>query len=53
MFTLIRSRAHKVERWPHNNYIKKLRRRDGYFYYYDKTRECPEKDLQKVKLYMY
>ena len=43
----------KVERWPHNNYVKKLRRRDGYFYYYDKTRECPAKDLQKVKLYMY
>ena len=44
---------HKVDRWPHNNYVKKLRRRDGCFYYYDRKRECPEKDLQKVKLYIY
>jgi len=43
----------QVDRWVHNNYIKKLRRRDGYFYYYDKTRECPDKDLNKVKLYSY
>ena len=43
----------KVDRWPHNNYVKKLRRRDGCFYYYDRKRECPEKDLQKVKLYIY
>lgn len=45
--------CHKVDRWPHNNYVKKLRRRDGCFYYYDRKRECPEKDLQKVKLYIY
>lgn len=42
-----------VDRWSHNNYVKKLRRKDGCFYYYDRTRECPEKDLNKVKLYIY
>ena len=47
------SHPQKVDRWPHNNYVKKLRRRDGCFYYYDRKRECPEKDLQKVKLYIY
>lgn len=42
-----------VDRWLHNNFVKKLVRKDGYFYYYDKTRECPDKDLNKVKLYGY
>lgn len=41
----------QVDRWPHNNYVKKLRRKDGRFYYYNKARECSEKDLPKVKLY--
>ena len=40
-----------VERWPHNNFVKKLRRKDGRFYYFNKARECSEKDLPKVKLY--
>lgn len=40
-----------VDRWSHNNYVKKLRRKDGRFYYFSKARECPEKDLPKVKLY--
>ena len=40
-----------VDRWPHNNYVKKLQRKDGRFYYYSKARECLEKDIQKVKLY--
>ncbi|XP_059138738.1 meiosis expressed gene 1 protein homolog [Physella acuta] len=42
-----------VDRWPHNGYIKKLVRRDGCFYYYDKTRECPDKQINKTKLYAY
>lgn len=42
------------ERWQvHPGYVKKLRRRDGTFYYYNKLRECKEKDLNKVKLYKY
>eukprot|EP01135_Chromosphaera_perkinsii_P009889 Nk52_evm1s1949 gene=Nk52_evmTU1s1949 len=41
-----------VTRWPHNGYIKKLvKKNTPYFYYYDKTRECPEKEVQKVKVY--
>lgn len=43
----------QVDRWLHNNYVKKLRRKDGCFYYYNKTRECPDKDLNKVKIYGY
>ncbi|CAL1537624.1 unnamed protein product [Lymnaea stagnalis] len=42
-----------VDRWPHNGFIKKLVRRDGCFYYYDKTRECPDKQINKTKLYAY
>ncbi|XP_067683845.1 meiosis expressed gene 1 protein homolog [Haliotis asinina] len=42
-----------VDRWPHNGYVKKLVRRDGCFYYYNKDRECPEKDVSKIKLYQY
>ena len=45
------NRGNTVERWPHNNYVKKLRRKDGRFYYFNKARECSEKDLPKVKLY--
>lgn len=44
----------EVERWPHNGYIKKLQRKgDGYWYYFNKTRELLDKDLQKCKLYVY
>lgn len=43
-----------ADRWPHNNFIKKLRRRsDGFFYYYNKTRECSDKDINKTKIYVY
>ncbi|XP_052063600.1 meiosis expressed gene 1 protein homolog [Mytilus californianus] len=42
-----------IDRWPHNGYVKKLQRKDGCFYYFDKTRECPEKDINKCKLYVY
>lgn len=42
-----------VDRWPHNGFVKKLVRRDGCFYYYDKTRECPDKEINKTKIYAY
>lgn len=42
-----------IDRWPHNNYIKKLKRKDGHFYYYNKERECSDKDLHKIKMYSY
>ncbi|KAK6177113.1 hypothetical protein SNE40_015281 [Patella caerulea] len=42
-----------VDRWPHNGYVKKLTRRDGCFYYYNKTRECPDKEISKTKIYTY
>jgi len=42
-----------IDRWPHNGYVKKLQRRDGCFYYYNKTRECAEKDINKCKIYVY
>ncbi|XP_033099748.1 meiosis expressed gene 1 protein homolog [Anneissia japonica] len=47
------STQREITRWPHNGYIKKLTRKDGYFYYYNKTRECEEKDVHKTKLYEY
>lgn len=32
-----------VDRWPQTGFVKKLqRKKDGYFYYYDKGRECKE-----------
>jgi len=41
------------DRWPHNHFIKKLQRKDGCFYYYNKTRECPDKEVHKTKMYVY
>lgn len=41
------------ERWPHNNYIKKLQRKDGYYIYFNRTRECADKDVNKCKMYGY
>ncbi|EDO35032.1 predicted protein [Nematostella vectensis] len=41
------------ERWPHNGYVKKLQRKDGCFVYFDKTRECQDKDVNKTKMYGY
>jgi len=40
-------------RWEHNGYVKKLQRKDGCFIYFDKTRECLDKDLIKTKIYCY
>ncbi|XP_074646626.1 meiosis expressed gene 1 protein homolog [Tubulanus polymorphus] len=47
------TKSKSVDRWPENNYVKKLLRKDGCFYYYDRTRECSDKDLYKIKLYSY
>jgi len=41
------------DRWPHNGYVKKLQRKDGCFIYFDRTRECTDKDVYKCKLYGY
>ncbi|XP_005101314.1 meiosis expressed gene 1 protein homolog [Aplysia californica] len=46
-------RTDHIDRWPHNGFVKKLVRRDGCFYYYNKTRECPDKQINKTKLYAY
>ncbi|XP_071406207.1 meiosis expressed gene 1 protein homolog [Pithys albifrons albifrons] len=42
-----------VECWPETGFIKKLQRRDNTFYYYNKQRECEDKDVPKVKVYVY
>ncbi|XP_063714964.1 meiosis expressed gene 1 protein homolog [Symsagittifera roscoffensis] len=43
----------KIDRWPHNGFIKKLVRKDGCFMYFNKSRECIDKEVHKVKLYKY
>ncbi|XP_075255756.1 uncharacterized protein LOC142348333 [Convolutriloba macropyga] len=43
----------KMDRWPHNGYIKKLVRKDGCFMYFNRNRECIDKEVHKVKLYKY
>ncbi|XP_077194112.1 meiosis expressed gene 1 protein homolog isoform X2 [Paroedura picta] len=42
-----------VEMWPETGFVKKLQRRDNTFYYYDKERECEDKEVHKVKVYAY
>lgn len=42
-----------VHRWPHNNYVKRIQRKDGCYYYFNKERECLDKDVHKTKLYVY
>jgi len=42
-----------VKRWPHNGYIKVLLSRKGGYIYFDKARECQDKDLHKCKLFNY
>jgi hypothetical protein len=35
-----------IDRWPETGFVKKLqRKKDGYFYYYDKQRECENKTI--------
>ncbi|RNA19554.1 meiosis expressed protein 1 -like [Brachionus plicatilis] len=43
-----------VPRWPETGFVKKLqRKKDGYFYYYNRARECSDKDIHKCKIYVY
>uniref|UniRef100_H2YMI6 Meiosis expressed gene 1 protein homolog n=1 Tax=Ciona savignyi TaxID=51511 RepID=H2YMI6_CIOSA len=42
------------ERWTvEPGYVKKLQRRDGTYYYYNRARECQDKEVHKIKLYQY
>lgn len=42
------------DRWSKNGYVKKLQRKqDKCYYYFNKGRECEEKDINKCKLYVY
>lgn len=43
----------QVDRWPDSGFVKKLQRKDGYFYYYNRARECPDKEVHKCKIYIY
>jgi len=44
----------QIDMWPDSGFVKKLqRRKDGYFYYFDKDRECPDKEINKCKIYSY
>ncbi|KAL0627681.1 Meiosis expressed gene 1 protein-like protein [Plecturocebus cupreus] len=38
-----------VDRWPETGYVKKLQRRDNTFYYYNKQRECDDKEVHKME----
>ncbi|NXY85971.1 MEIG1 protein, partial [Alcedo cyanopectus] len=42
-----------VEYWPETGFVKKLQRRDNLFYYYNKKRECEDKEVHKVKVFVY
>ncbi|XP_036374431.1 meiosis expressed gene 1 protein homolog [Megalops cyprinoides] len=42
-----------VDRWPETGFVKKLQRRDNTFYYYNRQRECEDKEVHKVKVYAY
>ncbi|KAI5270911.1 Meiosis Expressed 1 Protein-like [Manis pentadactyla] len=42
-----------VDRWPETGYVKKLQRRNNTFYYYNRQRECDDKEVHKVKIYAY
>jgi len=41
-----------IDWWPHG-YVKKLKLTNGYFYYYNRARECADKDVMKCKMYAY
>ena len=44
----------QIDVWPDSGFVKKLqRRKDGCFYYFDKLRECPDKEINKCKIYSY
>ncbi|XP_043944273.1 meiosis expressed gene 1 protein homolog [Protopterus annectens] len=42
-----------VDMWPETGFVKKLQRRDNTFYYYNRQRECEDKEVHKVKVYAY
>ncbi|XP_063782993.1 meiosis expressed gene 1 protein homolog isoform X1 [Pseudophryne corroboree] len=42
-----------VDRWPDTGFVKKLQRKDNTFYYYNKQRECEDREVHKVKVYIY
>ncbi|MEE6481503.1 hypothetical protein FKM82_012886 [Ascaphus truei] len=42
-----------VDRWPETGFVKKLQRKDNTFYYYNRKRECEDKEVHKVKVYAY
>ncbi|XP_018611227.1 meiosis expressed gene 1 protein homolog [Scleropages formosus] len=43
----------RIDRWPETGFVKKLQRRDNTFYYYNRKRECDDRDVHKVKVYTY
>ncbi|KAG8439997.1 hypothetical protein GDO86_005968 [Hymenochirus boettgeri] len=43
----------KADRWPETGFVKKLQRKDNTFYYFNRQRECEEKEVHKVKVYAY
>lgn len=47
------SKENEIVRWPENGFVKKLQRRDGCFYYFNRKRECTEKDVNQTKIYAY
>ena len=43
----------QVDRWDDSGFVKKLKRKDGCFYYFNHNRECPDREVHKTKLYAY
>ncbi|KAI3387541.1 hypothetical protein SNEBB_006228 [Seison nebaliae] len=43
----------EIVRWPNSGYVKKLKRQDGCFLYFNRARECSDKDVPKCKIYKY
>ena len=43
----------QVDRWDKSGFVKKLKRKDGCFYYFNHNRECPDREVHKTKLYAY
>ena len=46
------SKEPKIDRWPENEggFIKKIKRQDGSYYYFNRERECMDKDLASVQI---
>jgi len=43
----------QIDRWPDSGFVKKLQRRDNTYYYYNRKRECEDREVHKVKVYAY